>query len=99
MNDRSPEQLLNSIECLDGIATEALSHIITIANMALLQLERPEGYEEIELIAEAIEVMRMKAVAAREEIGERAEPLGYLRGDDAKLRRLQASARHEGRMN
>ena len=84
------KELGNAITTMDCISSIGFSEIASIAKLALLTLETPEGYRHIDNIAYALKAIASKAEDISEIIGCNAEAVGLNYIDDAWLRRLDA---------
>ena len=90
-----PQRLAGTIEFIDCLAEEGLSEISSIARLALLSLETPSGYRNLNDIANALISIWSKADLTRDHIKSEAEQLGCEHSDDAKQRRLNAQRTHQ----
>ena len=90
-----PQRLAATIEYIDCLADEGLSEISSLARLALISLETPDGYRNFNDIANALISIWSKADLTRDHIKCEAEQLGCEHSDDAKQRRLNAQRTHQ----
>jgi acetylglutamate synthase len=86
------KELGNAITTMDCLSSIGFSEIASIAKLALISLETPEGYRHISDIAFALESIRSKAQDMENLINCEAESTGFNHIDDAWHRRISAEA-------
>lgn len=89
--DATVRDLRSAVEFMDALSYEGFSEIAAIARLALTALERPEGYESPERIAQALQCIVSKADYIQDGINSQAEQVGCNYVDEAE--RLRSAAR------
>jgi hypothetical protein len=80
-------KLRNAVEFMDALSQESFSEIRSIALLALLSLETPEGHKHLENVAQALHAIWSKADQIKESINFHAEEVGCGYVDDSRYRR------------
>ncbi|MEN9490119.1 MAG: hypothetical protein RJA63_568 [Pseudomonadota bacterium] len=81
------KKLRDAVQAMDNVSQSACGKIITLADLALRQLETPECYRKIDEIAQLFDLIRDQAFEVRDYINGRAEDLGCNYKDAASERR------------
>ena len=87
--------LQQAIRSIDSSAAIACSEVSTMAKMALLWLERPEGYYHTEAIATILRAIWFKADELENSINFDAEEVGCASVDAAFQRRCEAYQKYQ----
>lgn len=87
----SPRDLAEAIEIMDSLSQEAFQQIMSIAKLALLSLEYPDGHRNFTALAYALDAIQGKAEDTLNCINYEAEKVGRPWRDEAHERRCRAS--------
>lgn len=86
------QKLRDSIIWMDCLSQNGLSEIASIAKLALSRLETPDGYRNLDDIANALTVISVLAEDTQNCINSQAEDVGCHYIDVARRRRQEAQA-------
>lgn len=89
-SDAEIKELRTALINVDAFSQSAFSEIASIANLALLCLETPEGYRRMDDIANALVTIRNKANETENCINSQAEQVGCNYVDEVRQRRWDA---------
>jgi len=84
------QKLRNAVEFMDCLSQDGFSEIASIARIALSSLETPNGYRNLDNIANALKAILGKADDIQNCINGEAEQVGCNYTDDARRRRWDA---------
>ena len=87
----STRDLSEAIVIMDSLSQEAFQQIMSIAKLALLSLEIPDGHRSFTSLAYALEAIVGKADEAMGCVNYEAEKVGHPWRDEARERRSRAS--------
>lgn len=90
-------ELRNTVELMDALSQEAFAQISAIAKLAVWSLESPDGYQHIELVANALKAIWGQADDALENVNRQADLIGCSYLDRSERRRLEASSEAHAR--
>ena len=90
MSTPTTEQLCSAVNNMDRMAQSAFSEIATIAKLALVSLENPETYTDVEAMATALKAIFERATDTENNINAMAEEVGSNYKDPSESRRTAA---------
>ncbi len=88
----SDHEYRRTIEEMDSLAQEGLSHIRAIARLALIALQTPDGHRDTQSLAVAFHAIWCEASATEVNINAAANDVGCAHVDRAHFRRMDAQA-------
>lgn len=88
-------RLRATVENVDGLADEGFEEISSIARLALMALEQPSTYTNLETIARALCSIATTADRIRECVGLEAQSVGCASVSEAQRRRYAAQRQHD----
>lgn len=94
------KQLCSAIVDMDRMAQDAFSEISTMAQLALVSLETPKAYTNLESMATVLKAIFERAVDAEDDINAMAEGVGSNYKDPSERRRADARRKaHEAALS
>lgn len=89
----SIQTLKDSVEFMDCLSQTGFTRVGTIARLALLAMETPEGARDLDSIADALQAIWEAASDMKDSINAEAESVGCNHVDEPKHRRRASRAK------